>query len=434
MPRPPRAFWVFAVLTVVSLLQCQAVRSREEDPDVKARRAAAANARVERAQARRRDPNFSNVTASVFDWQARFLANQGDNTTALTPVKNKTGTWWKGLFSRDSADRGTTAIVNGECELTKKYQPAKDYLVIVAVGDTGNPLTWLNHAKWANFDLVAVYFGDNAYFDCPQCKKVSMIGRMVYHGKAQKFRLFYSLHQMPEWKNLTAQYKAVMTADDDLVMSTCEINRAFEIFEENNLLMGQISLCETQESFSYWRLMYQQPDKVLRYVSFVEIMAPIFTMRDGFYDEFIVPTLYDAYTGWGLDFVWPFLLKYPKNRIAVIDEVCMVHPSKKLSGQSIYSSGAPYDQRVEEARREAQFGYTRAAVRRLGYPFYAVQEFGALERQAGGNALDRMDLFIRARLGRWFPLLLGAQTFAIAVGLLLVAIRLIRRRVKGKRV
>lgn len=114
-------------------------------------------------------------------------------------------------------------------------------------------------------------------------------------------------------------------------------SRAFEIFEENNLLMGQISLCETQEvgawgralelgcegsaaapgpgytvtrpaqgpphpqplsqSFSYWRLMYQQPDKVLRYVSFVEIMAPIFTMRDGFYDDFIVPTLYDAYTG-----------------------------------------------------------------------------------------------------------------------------------------
>lgn len=151
-------------------------------------------------------------------------------------------------------------------------------------GQRNTTRRWLNHAKWANFDLVAVYFGDNAYFDCPQCKKVSMIGRMVgrcwstggvshaiylgnnrwqapdahhriswptgahllsqnqrtmhasatcpcpdatqvYHGKAQKFRLFYSLHQMPEWKNLTAQYKAVMTADDDLVMSTCEINR-----------------------------------------------------------------------------------------------------------------------------------------------------------------------------------------------------------------
>lgn len=34
MPRPSRAFWVFAVLTVVSLLQCQAVRSREEDREL----------------------------------------------------------------------------------------------------------------------------------------------------------------------------------------------------------------------------------------------------------------------------------------------------------------------------------------------------------------------------------------------------------------
>ncbi len=25
--------------------------------------------------------------------------------------------------------------------------------------------------------------------------------------------------------------------------------------------------------------------------------------------------------GWGLDFVWPFLLKYPRNKIAVIDQV-----------------------------------------------------------------------------------------------------------------
>ena len=25
----------------------------------------------------------------------------------------------------------------------------------------------------------------------------------------------------------------------------------------------------------------------------------------------------------GLDFVWPFLLHYPRDRIAVIDDVCM---------------------------------------------------------------------------------------------------------------
>lgn len=33
-------------------------------------------------------------------------------------------------------------------------------------------LSWLNQAKWGNFDVVAIYFGDNGYFECPNCKKV----------------------------------------------------------------------------------------------------------------------------------------------------------------------------------------------------------------------------------------------------------------------
>ena len=49
--------------------------------------------------------------------------------------------------------------------------------------------------------------------------------------------------------------------------------------------------------------------------------APIFRMD--MFDGLIGPSLYNAYTGWGLDMLWPFKLRYPKNQIAVIDEVCM---------------------------------------------------------------------------------------------------------------
>lgn len=144
------------------------------------------------------------------------------------------------------------------------------------------------------------------------------------------------------------------------------------------------------------------------------------------------PTPQSNKTGWGLDFVWPFLLKYPTNRIAVLDEVCMVHPEKKKGSKSIYSSGAPYDQRVEEARREAQFGYTRAAVRRLGYPFYPVQELGAVDADAWQGSLERLDRAVRARLGPWFPVLLGLQALAGMVCLVVLGLRLARRRRKGK--
>jgi hypothetical protein len=61
--------------------------------------------------------------------------------------------------------------------------------------------------------------------------------------------------------------------------------------------------------------------------------------------------------------VWPFLLHYPRDRIAVIDDVCMLHPhtaeGKKGEG-SIYAAlakVAPWDAREEEARRDGQFSY-----------------------------------------------------------------------------
>lgn len=181
------------------------------------------------------------------------------------------------------------------------------------------------------------------------------------------------------------------------------------------------------QSWSWWRIMFQQKDKLLRYVSFVEIMAPIFTFREGFYDQFVVPTLFDAYTGWGLDFVWPFLLKYPRNRIAVIDDVCMIHPAGKKKTQSIYDSDAPYNQRVEQSRREALYGYTRAAVRRMGFSYKAVEEFGYIPKpaeQASRQWLQNRNLTVA----------LGCLFAAAACLLLVMAVRRTHLCWKGKSV
>ena len=44
--------------------------------------------------------------------------------------------------------------------------------------------------------------------------------------------------------------------------------------------------------------------------------------------------------GWGLDFVWPFLLRYPRDKIAVVDQVCMFHPpSTPNKANSVYNAG-----------------------------------------------------------------------------------------------
>ena len=36
------------------------------------------------------------------------------------------------------------------------------------------------------------------------------------------------------------------------------------------------------------------------------------------------------HAGWGLDWLWPFLLGYPPKQVAFIDEVCVIHPKKTL--------------------------------------------------------------------------------------------------------
>ena len=102
----------------------------------------------------------------------------------------------------------------------------------------------------------------------------------------------------------------------------------FEVFSAYNLLLGQPSLCHTDLMTTTFGHLWQRPGNVLHYVSMVEIMvggivaapdmmwlrkhlsmplslytnlrsqAPTFKMD--FFRRFITPSLYNAWTGWGV--------------------------------------------------------------------------------------------------------------------------------------
>lgn len=87
----------------------------------------------------------------------------------------------------------------------------------------------------------------------------------------------------------------------------------------------------------------------------------------------------NAIAGWGLDFAWPFLLRYPKRHIAVIDDVCMTHsaPSGQKSGEgNLYSVPVPYGEREEETRRNAEYHYFPSRVQAMGLPYRPMIEVG----------------------------------------------------------
>ena len=65
--------------------------------------------------------------------------------------------------------------------------------------------------------------------------------------------------------------------------------------------------------------------------------------------------------GHGLDWIWPYLLGYPQDRIAVIDEVCVIHPRHLLQRRgkvSMYDINPAFSwQTEEEGQQFDKFGY-----------------------------------------------------------------------------
>ncbi len=116
------------------------------------------------------------------------------------------------------------------------------------------------------------------------------------------------------------EYERVWFADDDLMLTWGDINALFATCEDYGLELAQPSLAEG--SYVAHRITRQQAGRVLRYTSFVESMAPVFTNRAL---RLCAPVFQGQRHGYGIDYVWPWLLGAPRSRMAVIDKVGVLH-------------------------------------------------------------------------------------------------------------
>ena len=109
-------------------------------------------------------------------------------------------------------------------------------------------------------------------------------------------------------------------ADDDLVMSTADLNTFLAVMAHYGLLAAQPALC--QSSLAHFAVLLQAPGTRLRYTDFVEIMGP--ALEISFFQHVVRHTLHNTHIGFALDFLWPALLHHHNGSVAVVDEVCMV--------------------------------------------------------------------------------------------------------------
>jgi len=184
----------------------------------------------------------------------------------------------------------------------------KKHLVFSSVGDINNVHTWNSSPNKKNFDLIIYYYGDKA--------DPEFNAEMVVKRKGLKLDNFchYLKHHNVE------KYESIWLVDDDIIMDTVSINRMFKIFSKYKLWLAQPSF--DKSSLIPHSVTRNIQECVLHYTNFVEVGVPIFSTKT---IEKLQGSFKNAGTGYGLDYIWPSLLEFPTDKIAVIDAVTCQH-------------------------------------------------------------------------------------------------------------
>ncbi|WP_432471661.1 hypothetical protein [Amphritea sp. HPY] len=209
-----------------------------------------------------------------------------------------------------------------------------DFLVFTSAGNNSNLKEWVKGKP--NFDLWITYYGEKGSL----YEEVSPFYCRRSDGKFPNLHDLYTSNP-----GFLQQYKAIFVMDDDIEISTEEINELFEIQQEYNLWALQPSFDE-HGKISH-RITRQTPGYYMRYCNFIEMTCPLFR-TDKLLD--FLDVFDPALKGWGTDY-W-FMdsmgddLKY---KVAVVDSISCLNPkdcSKPGGGREIDKLQTTDDRKV----------------------------------------------------------------------------------------
>ncbi len=147
-----------------------------------------------------------------------------------------------------------------------------------------------------------------------------------------------------------SDYRAVGLFDDDIKVSTTDLNRLFAIGDALGLKLWQPALDEG--SRATWPITRRVRGSLARSVDFVEIMCPIFS-REGL--RICLPTFSENLSGWSLDTVlWRGLLN--RQGMAIVDAIPVGHYRPiGNGGRKLPNGKTPIQEGLELIRRYPRF-------------------------------------------------------------------------------
>ncbi|MDA8329101.1 MAG: DUF707 domain-containing protein [Betaproteobacteria bacterium] len=175
------------------------------------------------------------------------------------------------------------------------------------------------HTQWPqnipiierSWDLCISWYGNVMPAKIPECEY------FTFQPEDRKFGAIHALFlgDSPLWN-----YDQIWLPDDDIMTSWADINRLFAICRRHELDLAQPALL-MNGNISH-QVTVHNPVFSLRYTNFVEVMCPLFS-REGL--QICHPVFNGSISGWGLDYIWPHLLGGVSSKVAIIDDVIVVH-------------------------------------------------------------------------------------------------------------
>lgn len=222
----------------------------------------------------------------------------------------------------------------------KASQPKRPFLLFTSAGDQTH---WYD--MWAGkertYDIMVTFYGDNSTKSELSREHADRFVSM----KGSKFQNLYMLyHAHPEFFN---GYKYIAVFDDDIELSTLDMNRLFEIAQRNNLWVCQPSF--THDSKISHDITQFSDGLEMVFSNFVEMNAPVFQADRLF--EFLNHRKNDGNLfGYGTDHLYMHVLGEPaKLRYAIVHSVQARNPrdDEKPDGREILKL-ASQNERVEQ--------------------------------------------------------------------------------------
>lgn len=212
------------------------------------------------------------------------------------------------------------------------------FLLVTRAGPESLHRQWVAPDGVRNFDLFV-----SAYDPAVE----PMSGEGLYHElragrKVAGYGAFLRAHRA-----LWEAYDYVALFDDDLLIDAAAISRLFALAAQHDLRIAQPALSR-QSHFTYAALL-QHPDFMLRYVTYIEMMCPLFRT-----DKLaaILPLFELGYES-GIDIIWSNLGEASPHDMAVIDAVTVHHTRPVGSRKSAngFSDGKRYEDDISAVLR-----------------------------------------------------------------------------------